>query len=127
MALSDMFYYLLFLTWLVTALVVHYFIKNTFLKPSNQQQHQTPPSPPALPLIGHLHLISSVLPTCFQALARRYGPLLEIRLGASTCVVASNVTVAKEIFKTQELNFSSRPEFGSSEYFIYRGSRFVTA
>lgn len=52
---------------------------------------------------------------------------MKIRLGASTCVVVSNADVAKEIFKTQELNFSSRPEFGSSEYFIYRGSRFVTA
>lgn len=52
---------------------------------------------------------------------------MQIRLGASTCVVASNSDVAKEIFKTQELNFISRPEFGSSEYFIYRGSRFVVA
>ncbi|KAJ4851357.1 hypothetical protein Tsubulata_049419, partial [Turnera subulata] len=52
---------------------------------------------------------------------------MQIRLGASTCVVASNAAVAKEIFKTQELNFVSRPEFGASEYFIYRGSRFVTA
>ncbi|CAN0927687.1 3,9-dihydroxypterocarpan 6A-monooxygenase [Linum grandiflorum] len=48
-------------------------------------------------------------------------------MGFSTCVVASNEAVAKEIFKAQDLNFSSRPEFGSSEYFIYRGSRFVTA
>ncbi|CAN1278249.1 3,9-dihydroxypterocarpan 6A-monooxygenase [Linum perenne] len=48
-------------------------------------------------------------------------------MGFSTCVVASNDAVAKQIFKAQDLNFSSRPEFGSSEYFIYRGSRFVTA
>ncbi|OAY43159.1 hypothetical protein MANES_08G047000v8 [Manihot esculenta] len=119
-----MFYYPLFLVWFFTALVVHYLIK-TFLKPPNQIYAL--PSPPALPLIGHLHLIGSVLPKSFQDLARRYGPLMKIRLGASTCVVVSNADVAKEIFKTQELNFSSRPEFGSSEYFIYRGSRFVTA
>ena len=52
---------------------------------------------------------------------------MQIRMGASSCVVVSNAAVAKEIFKTQDLNFSSRPEFGSSEYFIYRGSRFVMA
>ncbi|XP_065855277.1 3,9-dihydroxypterocarpan 6A-monooxygenase-like [Euphorbia lathyris] len=119
-----MSYYPPFLIWFITALLVHYLIKK-WLKPSTELL--TPPSPPALPLIGHLHLISSVLPTSFQRLARRYGPLIEIRLGASKCVVASNAQVAKEIFKTHDLNFSSRPEFGSSEHFIYRGSRFVTA
>ncbi|KAJ6699921.1 CYTOCHROME P450 FAMILY 712 SUBFAMILY A POLYPEPTIDE 1 [Salix purpurea] len=124
MATADMFYYLLFLLWCVTALLVHFFIK-TFLKSRNQ--NNLPPSPPALPVIGHLHLIGAVLAKSFQTLATHYGPLMQIRLGASTCVVASNAVVAKEIFKTQDLNFSSRPEFGSSEYFIYRGSRFVTA
>ncbi|KAK6244111.1 hypothetical protein QUC31_010520 [Theobroma cacao] len=122
---SDILYYPLFLIWFITALLVHSFIKR-FLKPSRTRVPD-PPSPPALPFVGHLHLVSSVLPKSFQALAGRYGPLMQIRLGASSCVVVSNATVAKEIFKTQELNFSSRPEFGSSEYFIYRGSRFVLA
>ncbi|KDP37372.1 hypothetical protein JCGZ_06826 [Jatropha curcas] len=117
------FYYPLFLIWFITAFLVHLFIKS--FKPPTQIH--APPSPPALPLIGHLHLIGSVLPKSFQELAGRYGPLMEIRLGASTCVVASNATAAKEIFKTHDLNFSSRPKFGSPEYFIYRGSRFVTA
>lgn len=86
-----------------------------------------PQSPSALPFIGHLHLIGQVLPVSFQNLARKYGPLMEIRLGASKCVVVSSSSVAREIFKEQELNFSSRPEFGSAEYFKYRGSRFVLA
>lgn len=46
---------------------------------------------------------------------------------ASTSVIDSDAAVAKQIFKIQELNFISRPEFGGSEHFIYRGSRFVTA
>ncbi|KAI4341257.1 hypothetical protein MLD38_026001 [Melastoma candidum] len=86
-----------------------------------------PPSPIALPIIGHLHLIGPVLHICFQDLSLRYGPLMRLCMGASTCVVASNTAVAREIFKTQELNFLSRPEFGSSEFFIYRGSRFIMA
>ncbi|KDP37374.1 hypothetical protein JCGZ_06828 [Jatropha curcas] len=78
---------------------VHLFIKS-FNPPT---QIHAPTSPPAIPLIGHLHLIGSGLPKSFQELAGRYGPLMEIRLGASTCVVASNATVAKEIFKTHDL------------------------
>ncbi|XVE61223.1 hypothetical protein DITRI_Ditri06bG0022200 [Diplodiscus trichospermus] len=121
----DVHYYLQFFILFFTAFMLHSFLK-LFRKPAPTLVPD-PPSPPALPLIGHLHLLSSVLPKSFQDLARRYGPLIRIRLGASSCVVVSNATVAKEIFKTQEMNFSSRPEFGSSEYFIYRGSRFVLA
>ncbi|KAH7512430.1 3,9-dihydroxypterocarpan 6A-monooxygenase [Ziziphus jujuba] len=119
----DLFYVYLLLTF-ITAFLFHSFIK-THLKPNPVLK--APPSPQALPIIGHLHLIGSVLPRSFQTLARLHGPLMQLRLGASSCVVVSNSNVAKEIFKTQELNFLSRPEFGSSEYFIYRGSRFVTA
>ncbi|KAE8731180.1 putative Cytochrome P450 [Hibiscus syriacus] len=118
-------HYFQYLIWFITVVMVHSFIKK-ILKPARTTIPE-PPSPPALPFIGHLHLVTSVLPKSFQDLARRYGPLMGIRLGASACLVVSNADVAKEIFRTQELNFCSRPEFGSSEYFIYRGSRFVLA
>ncbi|XP_010506037.1 PREDICTED: cytochrome P450 93A3-like [Camelina sativa] len=98
-----------------------------FLKKQDSMAATKLPQPSALPFIGHLHLIGKVLPVSFQNLARKYGPLIEIRLGASKCVVVSSSSVAREIFKEQELNFSSRPEFGSAEYFKYRGSRFVLA
>lgn len=125
---SDLFN-VYFLLIILAALVFRLFIKTHLrLKPSNiPSAVKAPPSPLALPIIGHLHLIGSVLPKSFQTLARLHGPLMQLRLGFSSCVVVSDSDVAKEIFKTQELNFSSRPEFGSSEYFIYRGSRFVTA
>lgn len=42
-------------------------------------------------------------------------------------MVVSNAQVAKEVMKTHELNFCNRPQFGSSEYFLYKGSGFVTA
>lgn len=122
---SAMFYGFLFFTWFITTLLLRSFIK-TLINPKNAVW-RPPPSPRALPFIGHLHLRTSVLPTAFQTLAHRYGPIIQLRIGTTTCVVASDTTVAKEIFKTQEANFSSRPEFGSSEYFLYKGSRFVMA
>ncbi|CAN0927697.1 3,9-dihydroxypterocarpan 6A-monooxygenase [Linum grandiflorum] len=128
-----LYYYSIFFIWLPTSFLA-IFLANSLIqkrhrikKTSGGPPPSPPPSPPALPIIGHLHLIGKVLPKSFQALAQSYGPLIQIRMGFSTCVVASNEAVAKEIFKAQDLNFSSRPEFGSSEYFIYRGSRFVTA
>lgn len=123
---NDASYYFLFLIWFLTALLVHSLIKACFkLKPRSKVPH--PPSPLSLPFLGHLHLVGPVLPKSFQALARTHGPLMRLRLGASSCIVASSASIARELFKTQELNFSSRPEFGSSEHFIYRGSRFIMA
>lgn len=86
-----------------------------------------PPSPPSLPIIGHLHLLGSVIPKSFQTLANLYGPLIQLRLGASICVVVSNAKVAKQVMKTHDLNFCYRPQFGSSDYFLYKSSYFITA
>ncbi|CAL1372435.1 unnamed protein product [Linum trigynum] len=101
--------------------------KSPSLKRRRIEAQTPPPGPPALPIIGHLHLVGKILPTSFQALAQRHGPLLTLRLGFSTCVLASDASTAKQIFKAHELNFSSRPEFGSAQYSIYRGSNFAMA
>ncbi|XVE61192.1 hypothetical protein DITRI_Ditri06bG0019800 [Diplodiscus trichospermus] len=89
---------------------------------------QHPPSPPALPIIGHLHLLvgSMSFPKMLHSLATRYGPLLHIHVGASEFILVSNANFAKEILKTHELNFVSRPPLGSTpDYDIYSGSDFV--
>ncbi|TKY62570.1 3,9-dihydroxypterocarpan 6A-monooxygenase [Spatholobus suberectus] len=102
--------------------------KSLIIRSTNSSSRlRPPPSPPALPIIGHLHLLGSVMPKSFQALGRLYGPLIQLRLGASTCVVVSNAQVAKQVMKTHDLNFCYRPQFGSSDYFLYKGSYFITA
>lgn len=125
MATTNITGSLYYLPFFIFAFIIHSLFRN-LLKPGGNQT-KLPPMPPALPFIGHLHLLGSVLPKSFQTLARRYGPLMRLRLGASSCVIVSNTAVAKEIFKTHDLSFASRPEFGSSEYFKYRGSRFLLA
>ncbi|XP_022769491.1 3,9-dihydroxypterocarpan 6A-monooxygenase-like [Durio zibethinus] len=89
---------------------------------------QHPPSPPALPIIGHLHLlVGSSFSKTIHSLATRHGPVLQLYMGASTCILVSSADFAKEILKTQELNFVSRPEFAYSNYSIYFGSDFTFA
>ncbi|KAK7396279.1 hypothetical protein VNO78_17171 [Psophocarpus tetragonolobus] len=68
-----------------------------------------PPSPMALPIIGHLHLLSSNPHQDFHKLSIRYGPIIHILLGSVPCVVASTAEAAKEFLKTHELSFSNRP------------------
>lgn len=116
-------YVLLFFIWVVSYLVVRLLIK-TYT--NSRTTIRNPPSPLALPVIGHLHLIGSKLPVSFQNLARRYGPLMRIRIGGTTFVVASGAAAVKEMFKTQDINFASRFEFGPSDYNMYKGAGFIS-
>ncbi|XLU60421.1 hypothetical protein S245_019630 [Arachis hypogaea] len=122
---SMVFYIFSWLSLVVLTSLLKYLINKTRTNP----RIQTPPSPPSLPIIGHLHLIgSSVIPKSFQALAKLYGPLIQLRLGASTFILVSNAQVAKQVLKTNEINFINRPHIGStSEYNLYEGCDFVFA
>ncbi|XP_022766016.1 3,9-dihydroxypterocarpan 6A-monooxygenase-like [Durio zibethinus] len=106
-----------------TIIIVYLLIKRcTKLKSSINY----PPSPLALPIIGHLHLLSSSLPKSFQNLARRYGPLMRIHIGQSIFVVVSDANVAKEVLKIHDGEFASRFEFGPAEYNIYKDAGFIS-
>ncbi|KAJ9565268.1 hypothetical protein OSB04_001234 [Centaurea solstitialis] len=73
-----------------------------------KQNHRLPPSPPSLPIIGHLHHLGPLIHQSFHHLSTRYGPLIHLRLGSVPCVVASSPDVARDFLKTNELVFSSR-------------------
>ncbi|RLN36029.1 hypothetical protein C2845_PM03G15660 [Panicum miliaceum] len=69
-----------------------------------------PPSPWALPVIGHIHHLAGALPhRAMRDLARRHGPLMLLRLGELRVVVASSADAAREVMRTHDLAFATRP------------------
>ncbi|KAA8520264.1 hypothetical protein F0562_014520 [Nyssa sinensis] len=86
-----------------------------------------PPSPPSLPVIGHLHHLTPKLHKSFHNLSTQYGPLLYLRFGASRCLLVSSASTATEIFKTHDLTFASRPQFAFADKLPYGSSGFITA
>ncbi|RCV30436.1 hypothetical protein SEVIR_6G102200v4 [Setaria viridis] len=68
-----------------------------------------PPSPWALPVIGHIHHLAGALPhRAMRDLARRHGPLMLLRLGEVRVVVASSADAAREVTRTHDLAFATR-------------------
>lgn len=93
----------------------------------NLAQGRRPPTPPALPLIGHLHYFSPSAVKSFHNLAARYGDLLFLRLGAVRCVVVSSASYAAEIYKNQDVAFSWRPNFAFGDELLYAKAGFFAA
>ncbi|XP_004243471.1 premnaspirodiene oxygenase-like [Solanum lycopersicum] len=76
-------------------------------KPKNR----LPPGPWRLPIIGSVHHLTSGLPhQVLKKLSFKYGPIMYLQLGEVPTVVVSSSHMAKQILKTHDLAFASRPE-----------------
>ncbi|KAG6771330.1 hypothetical protein POTOM_022679 [Populus tomentosa] len=85
-----------------------------------------PPSPRALPIIGHMHLLSRMPHQAFHKLSARYGPLVYFFIGSKPCLLASTPEVAEEILKINEANFLNRPKVANLDYLTYGSADFAT-
>ncbi|CAL5053943.1 unnamed protein product [Urochloa decumbens] len=69
-----------------------------------------PPGPWQLPVIGSMHHLAGQLPhRAMRDLARRHGPVMLLRIGEVPTVVVSSREAAREVMKTHDLAFASRP------------------
>uniref|UniRef100_A0A0E0KJA1 Cytochrome P450 n=1 Tax=Oryza punctata TaxID=4537 RepID=A0A0E0KJA1_ORYPU len=79
----------------------------------NKGMLQLPPSPPAIPFFGHLHLIEKPLHAALSRIAERHGPVFSLRLGSRNAVVVSSPECARECFTDNDVRFANRPQFPS--------------
>lgn len=100
-----------------------YLILKTIIKSSktnSSNKNKLPPGPWKFPFIGNIHnLIGSLPHRSLRNLALRYGPVLHLRLGEVPFVIVSSPESAKEIMKTHDLNFASRPSIIVAEIISY--------
>ncbi|XP_062080282.1 3,9-dihydroxypterocarpan 6A-monooxygenase-like [Humulus lupulus] len=114
-------YIILFLVWLVSTILVRTILTKTRTKA------RSPPTPFALPIIGHLHLLSPLPHQAFQKLSNRHGPLIHLTLGSAPCIVVSSPEVAKQFFKSHEASFSKRPQSVVVDHLSYPSADFTLA
>ncbi|XP_051116977.1 6,7,8-trihydroxycoumarin synthase-like [Andrographis paniculata] len=82
-----------------------------------------PPGPPGLPLIGNLHQFATAgIPHIFLwKLAKKYGPIMQMKLGSVPVLIISSAKFAKNVLKTHDLVFCSRPKLRGQQKLSYNG------
>ncbi|KAF8658512.1 hypothetical protein HU200_058968 [Digitaria exilis] len=101
---SSNHYIFLALIFLLPLLVIKLRRRN------NNHGKNPPPGPWRLPVIGSLHHLVGALPhRAMRDLARRHGPLMLVHLGELPVVVASSPAAAREVMRTHDAAFASRP------------------
>ncbi|CAK9178442.1 unnamed protein product, partial [Ilex paraguariensis] len=81
-----------------------------------------PPGPSGLPFLGNLHQMDSSAPHQYLSqLSKKYGPLMSLRLGSVPTIVVSSARLAKEVMKTHDLAFCSRPSLFGQQKLSYNG------
>ncbi|KAG2621735.1 hypothetical protein PVAP13_3NG304012 [Panicum virgatum] len=101
---------LLLLTWLLFTLLSASLRKNAI------GQGRRIPSPTALPVVGHLHLLKKPLHRSLAALAARYGDgtgLLLLRFGTKPVLFVTSPAVADECFTVHDVALADRPGLAS--------------
>lgn len=69
-----------------------------------------PPGPWRLPIIGSVHHLTSGVPhRVLRNLPEKYGPIMYLELGEVPTVVVSSPHMAKQILRTHDVAFASRP------------------
>jgi len=85
-------------------------------KRARKRQQETdgnhlPPLPPALPVLGHLHLVGFRFPhVTLRSIAEKHGgDLMLLRLGAMPALIVSSPRAAEAVLRTHDRVFASRP------------------
>nr|ATG29908.1 CYP750C16 [Taxus chinensis] len=90
-----------------------------YVQSSSRSLRLLPPGPRPWPVLGNLHLLGNLPHQALAALAKKYGPILFLRLGSVHTVVVSSPAMAKDFLKTHDLVFANRPNCSLGKYLCY--------
>ncbi|CAO2169869.1 unnamed protein product [Urochloa humidicola] len=89
-------------------------------------KNKRPPGPRNLPLIGSLlHLLNSHPHVTLRDLAKKYGPVMFLRLGQIDTVVISSPAATQEVLQEKDIIFAARPSLVVAEIFCYNKTDIV--
>lgn len=115
------------ITLIPITIFLSFFFFSEALTTKTKSPKNLPPSPPALPIIGHLHLLGRLPHQALARVAGRYGPIVYLRFGYKRSLLVSSPEIARECLKTNESCFLDRPQRANFDYLTYGNSDFSVA
>ncbi|KAJ6724356.1 CYTOCHROME P450 71B11-RELATED [Salix viminalis] len=111
---------------LITILLfISIFWARTKLIRSNESSPNPPPGPWKLPFIGNLHqLLHPLFHHRLRDLAKKFGPVMQLQIGEVSTVIISSPEAAKEVLKTEDINFVDRPQLLVASILLYNSKGF---
>ncbi|KAF3965641.1 hypothetical protein CMV_010185 [Castanea mollissima] len=92
------------------------------LKTRTTRPKHLPPSPPFLPIIGHLHIIKKPLHRTFHALSQKYGHIFSLKFGSQLVVIVSSLSAVEECFTKNDIVLANRPPFLLGKHLEYNNT-----
>ncbi|XP_042498788.1 geraniol 8-hydroxylase-like [Macadamia integrifolia] len=110
----DWFIFLFIFFFLLISIHGLLHLRNHLINPSSKK---FPPGPTGLPILGNLVQLGDRPHESLTQLATIHGPLMTVRLGFVTTIVASSVNTVKEILQTHDQAFMGRsiPDAATAE------------
>ena len=92
-------------------------------KKTDDTTFKIPDGPRKLPIIGNIYnLLSSQPHRKLRDMALKYGPLMYLQLGEVSTIVISSPECAKEVMKTHDINFATRPKVLAIDIMSYNST-----
>eukprot|EP01018_Ginkgo_biloba_P016266 Gb_39085 [translate_table: standard] len=118
------------MVWAASAaliMVILYWIFYKFKEENILTTFRLPPGPYPWPIIGNLYLLGELPHRSLQQLAKKYGPIMLLRLGFVPTVVVSSPHMAELFLRTHDAVFASRPATAAGRYVSYNSQDVVFA
>ncbi|KAM7250715.1 hypothetical protein ACFE04_022598 [Oxalis oulophora] len=93
-----------------------------FFRTTGSRHKNFPPGPPALPIIGHLHLLKEPLHRTLQTISEKYGPIFSLRFGSRFVLVVSSSCGVEECLNQKDIIFANRPRMIFGKYHGYNST-----
>lgn len=89
------------------------------IRQNRNRNRNFPPSPPAWPIIGHLHLLKEPVHRTLHQLSDKYGPIMFLQFGTRKVLIVTSASAVEECFTKNDIIFANRPQSLAGKYLNY--------